>query len=161
EAVCSWVTPTRLFFVRNHFDVPAIDPARWQLRIEGLVERPLSLSLEQLQAYPQHTVFATMECAGNGRSYLTQRQAGVQWGAGSIAHAEGTGVPLHLVLKESRLKPGVREILFEGGDRGQEADQTAPEHFARSLPLAKALDRNTLLALRMNGEPLAPEHGYP
>src|SRR5262249_30717574 len=125
EAVCSWVTPTRLFFVRNHFDIPAVDPATWRLEISGLVERPASLALEQLQAYPQHTVFATMECAGNGRSYLAERQAGVQWGAGAIAHAEWTGVPLHLVLKECRVKSSVAEILFQGADRGQEPDQAA------------------------------------
>lgn len=161
DAVCSWVTPTRLFFVRNHFDVPALDAATWRLRIDGLVERPASLSLEQLQAYPQHTVFATMECAGNGRSYLKERQAGVQWGAGAIAHAEWTGVPLHLILKDRGIKPGAVEIVFDGADCGQEPDQAAPENFARSLPLKKALDRNTLIALRMNGEPLTPEHGFP
>lgn len=161
DSVCSWVTPTRLFFVRNHFHVPTIDPAAWRLEVHGLVERSASLSLDQLQGYPQHTIFATMECAGNGRSYLTQRQDGVQWGAGAIAHAEWTGVPLHLVLKELGIKPGALEVLFEGADRGQEADQTEPMNFARSLPLKKALERNTLLALRMNGEPLTPEHGYP
>src|SRR4051794_38926445 len=100
ETVCSWVTPTRLFFVRNHFDVPVLDAGTWQLPVGGLIERPASLTLDQLQAYPQHTIFATMECAGNGRSYLARHQHGVQWGAGAIAHAEWTGVPLHLVLRE-------------------------------------------------------------
>lgn len=161
EAVCSWVTPTRLFFVRNHFDMPALDPAAWRLDVGGLVERSARLSLDQLQAFPQHTVFATMECAGNGRSYLKHRHDGVQWGAGAIAHAEWTGVPLHLVLKELGLKSGALEVLFEGADRGTEADRPEAMNFARSLPLKKAMERNTLLALRMNGEPLTPEHGYP
>jgi DMSO/TMAO reductase YedYZ molybdopterin-dependent catalytic subunit len=155
------VTPTRLFFVRNHFDMPAVDAATWRLRIDGLVDRPISLSLAQLQSYPQRTVFATMECAGNGRSYLKEPQAGVQWGAGAIAHAEWTGVPLQLVLKECGVKSSAVEVVFEGADRGQEPDQTAPENFARSLPMKKALDRNTLIVLRMNGEPLTPEHGFP
>src|SRR5882757_2048903 len=75
DEVRSWVTPTRLFFVRNHFATPAIDVATWRL--------------------------ATGECAGNGRSFLRDKVRGVQWGAGAIGHAEWTGVPLRLVLERS------------------------------------------------------------
>src|SRR5437879_1169512 len=84
----SWVTPNRLFFVRNHFPVPEIVLDDWQLRIEGLVERPMVLSWNDLTSLPQRSVFATMECAGNGRSFLQPRVAGVPWGAGAIGHAE-------------------------------------------------------------------------
>src|SRR5712692_9957929 len=94
EGVRSWVTPTRLFFVRNHFDVPALDVKSWRLRVEGRVEQPLELDWEELTSLPERTVFATVECAGNGRSFLRQRVDGVQWGAGAIGHAEWTGVPL-------------------------------------------------------------------
>src|SRR5438552_2708088 len=161
ENVSSWVTPTRLFFVRNHFEMPAIDLDTWRLRVEGSVERPAEWSWDALTALPQRTVFATVECAGNGRSFLQQRAPGVQWGAGAIGHAEGTGVPLRLVLERAGIKSGAVEVLFEGADRGSEADHPEPMHFARSLPLAKALDPDTLLALRMNGEPLEPAHGFP
>src|SRR5206468_5615526 len=75
--------------------------------------------------------------------------------------AEWTGVPLHLVLKKAGLKPGALEAVFEGGDRGGEADHPEPMYFARSLPLDKALDPDTLLAYRMNGELLEPSHGFP
>jgi DMSO/TMAO reductase YedYZ molybdopterin-dependent catalytic subunit len=85
----------------------------------------------------------------------------VQWGAGAIGHAEWTGVPLRLVLQRAGIKPDATEVLFEGADRGTEPDHPEPMAFARSLPLAKALDGDTLLATRMNGEPLEPIHGFP
>ena len=120
--VRSWVTPRDWFFVRNHFDVPAIALPQWRLRVEGLVEWPAWWGWDELAALPQRTVFATVECAGNGRSFLARKAAGVQWGAGAIGHAEWTGVPLHLVLERAGLKPGATEVLFEGADRGTEPD---------------------------------------
>ncbi len=161
EKVASWVTPNRLFFVRNHFDVPEIDLRTWRLRVEGCVERPRDWTFEELSGLPERTVFATVECAGNGRSFLSPHVHGVQWGAGAIGHAEWTGVPLRVVLEQSGLKPDALEIVFYGRDAGSEADHPEPMPFARSLPMKKALDGNTLLATRMNGEPLEPNHGFP
>src|SRR5262245_10782974 len=161
ERVGGWVTPTRLFFVRSHFEIPAVDVATWRLRVGGCVERPRDWTFDELAALPQRTVFSTVECAGNGRSFLTPHVHGVQWGAGAVGHAEWTGVPLHLVLDEAGLEPGATELLFEGLDGGREADHPDPLTFARSLPRAKALHRDTLLATRMNGEPLEPAHGFP
>src|SRR6266851_650468 len=161
EGVRSWVTPTRLFFVRNHFPVPAIDPATWRLRIEGCVRERREWTWDELQQLPERTVFATVECAGNGRSFLQPLVGGVQWGAGAVGHAEWTGVPLRLVLEEAGVQAGAIEILFEGADRGSESDHPEPMQFARSLPLAKAYDPDTLLAFRMNGELLEPSHGFP
>lgn len=160
ERVASWVTPNRLFFVRNHFEPPPVgDTATWELAIDGLVARPRRWTFAQLAARPQHAVFATVECAGNGRSFLEQKAAGVQWGAGAIGHAEWSGVPLRELLAEAGVKPGTLEIVFEGADRGTEDGKTM--NFSRSLPLAKALDPDTLIALRMNGEWLEPNHGAP
>src|SRR5438270_13005165 len=82
EEARSWITPNRLFFVRNHFPVPKIDLATWRLRIDGCVQRPLTLTWEDLIAVPERTILATVECAGNGRSFLQPRVDGVQWGAG-------------------------------------------------------------------------------
>ncbi|MBW3542095.1 MAG: sulfite oxidase [Planctomycetes bacterium] len=157
----SLVTPNRLFFVRNHFDGPTIDLASWRLRIGGCVEKELELTWEQLDAMPQRSVFATMECAGNGRSFLQPAVSGVQWGAGAVGHAEWSGVPLAFVVKRARLKPETCELVFEGADSGTETGHPEPMPFARSMPLAKACDESTLLALRMNGERLEPEHGLP
>lgn len=161
ESIRSWVTPNSLFFVRNHFDMPAIDLSSWRLRIEGCVDRPAEWSWEQLMSLPQRSVFATVECAGNGRSFLQTPVSGVQWGAGAIGHAEWTGVPLRHLLEQAGVRSNSVEVLFEGCDRGSESDHPEPMHFARSLPLAKALERDTLLVTRMNGELLSPSHGFP
>lgn len=161
DTSASWVTPNRLFFVRNHFAVPQVDVSQWRLCVEGCVESPREWTLDELAALPERTVFSTIECAGNGRSFLTPHVHGVQWGAGAIGHAEWTGVPLKNVLEQSCIKPETKEILFEGLDSGRESDYSGVLTFARSLPLAKALDRDTLLATKMNGEPLEPVHGFP
>ena len=161
DSIQGWVTPNRLFFVRNHFEMPALEPSSWRLRVEGCVERPVEWTWEQLLALPHRSVFATVECAGNGRSFLQQKAAGVQWGAGAVGHAEWTGVPLSRVLEASGLRSEAVEVLFEGSDRGSETDHPESMHFARSLPLAKALDRDTLLVTRMNGELLSTSHGFP
>jgi DMSO/TMAO reductase YedYZ molybdopterin-dependent catalytic subunit len=161
DYAASWVTPNRLFFVRTHFNVPQANRDQWELSLEGLVTRPVRWSFAELAAMPQHSVFATVECAGNGRSFLQEKAAGVQWGAGAIGHAEWTGVRLRDLLEPAGLKPGALEVVFEGADRGCEPDHPAPMHFSRSLPLSKALHRDTLIALRMNGEWLDANHGAP
>jgi DMSO/TMAO reductase YedYZ molybdopterin-dependent catalytic subunit len=161
ESVHGWVTPNRLFFIRNHFAAPTVERKGWRLRIGGRVDRPIELSYDELSAMPQRSVFATVECAGNGRSFLSERQTGVQWGAGAIGHAEWTGVPVSAVLERAGVRPGAVEVLFEGADRGSESDHPELMNFARSLPMTKALDRDTLLVLRMNGELLTTDHGAP
>jgi DMSO/TMAO reductase YedYZ molybdopterin-dependent catalytic subunit len=161
DSVRGWVTPTRLFFVRNHFPVPQIDLGGWRLAVRGCVQRPLELTWDDLNRLPQRTVLATLECAGNGRSFLTPRVEGVPWGAGAVAHAEWSGVPLRDVLEQAGVQEAAVEAVFIGADRGSEPDHPEPMSFARALPLKKALHRDTLLALRMNGEPLTPDHGFP
>jgi DMSO/TMAO reductase YedYZ molybdopterin-dependent catalytic subunit len=161
ESVHGWVTPNRLFFVRDHFREPAVEHRSWKLHIAGCVNSPFELNWDELQAMPQRSVFATVECAGNGRSFLSERQPGVQWGAGAIGHAEWTGVPVRDVLERAGIQPGSVEVLFQGADRGSEADHPEVMAFARSLPMSKALDRDTLLVTRMNGELLTHNHGAP
>lgn len=161
DAMRSWVTPTRLFFVRNHFGIPEVDLARWRLVIDGCLERPRDWTWDELAELPQRSVFATVECAGNGRSFLEPHAYGVQWGAGAVGHAEWTGVPLKLLLEQAGLKPDAVEIVFEGADRGSEADHPEPMNFQRGLPIDKATNPDTLLVMRMNGELLEPNHGFP
>jgi len=159
--VHGWVTPTRLFFVRNHFDVPTIEQKSWRLAVGGKVARPLELTWDDLDAMPQRTLLATLECAGNGRSFLTKKAAGVPWGAGAVAHAEWSGVQLSAILDLAGIEREAIEIVCIGADRGTEPDHPEPMNFARGLPLAKARHRDTIVALRMNGEPLTPSHGFP
>ncbi len=157
----SWVTPNAFFFVRNHFDEPDLLTARWKLEIAGCVRKPMTLSWNELAALPERTVFATLECAGNGRSFLRRPEPGVQWGAGAVGHAEWTGVPLASVLEMCAPMSDVLEVLCIGADSGTEPDHPEVMAFARSLPLAKALHLDTLLAFRMNGELLTRSHGAP
>ena len=159
--VLSWVTPNRWFFVRSHYETPKIDINNWRLSIGGCVERPLELTWDQIEAMPRRSIFVTMECAGNGRSFLRKQVEGVQWTAGAVGHAEWSGISLRAILERARLEPDVTELVFYGADAGAEHGSDGPEPFARSLPLEKALHPDTLLATRMNGELLEPSHGYP
>src|SRR5260370_18450129 len=83
EGVRSWVTPTRLFFVRNHFPVPAIDIATWRLRVEGCVRNRREWTWDDLQQLPERTVFATVQCAANGPSSPQPPVPALQLGAGA------------------------------------------------------------------------------
>jgi DMSO/TMAO reductase YedYZ molybdopterin-dependent catalytic subunit len=156
------VTPNEQFYVRSHFPVPALDAATFRLRVDGAVDRELLLSLDELKHLPAVTREATLECAGNGRIYLTPPAEGVQWELGAVGNAEWTGARLSDLLERSGVRPEAAEFLLEGADRGIAKQTPAPPGeiaYARSLPLAEA-DR-VLLAYAMNGEPLSPDHGFP
>ena len=153
----SWMTPNRRFFVRSHFYIPHVEAGTWRLRVEGLVQKPLELTLEQLQRLPQVEAVVTLECAGNGRALFRPRVAGIQWRKGAVGTARWKGVRLADVLAMASLKPEGRHLAFDGADVPV---GTAPE-FIRSVPVEKCLDPATLLATHMNGEPLPLEHGYP
>jgi DMSO/TMAO reductase YedYZ molybdopterin-dependent catalytic subunit len=155
------VMPTAHFYVRNHFQIPKLDPSMWRLDVGGLVERPLSLSLLDLHKMRPLTLTVTMECAGNGRSLLDPPTDGEQWGLGAVSVAEWTGVPLVQVLDQAGVKAAAREVLFRGADGGTVASRSGVTRFERSLTVDVARDADVLLAYAMNGEPLPVEHGYP
>jgi DMSO/TMAO reductase YedYZ molybdopterin-dependent catalytic subunit len=155
------VTPNAHFYVRSNFAVPMLDPANHRIAVGGAVERKLSLALDDLRAMEQRRIATTMECAGNSRLSLVPLPTGEPWQAGAISTAEWSGVPLRTVLERAGLRSGVVEILVEGADHGTPKDGPGDIHFARSLPLEKALHDDTLLALEMNGEPLPAAHGAP
>ena len=149
EMLNSWITPNSRFFVRSHFYIPQVETAKWELSIGGLVEKSLKLNLEQIRRMPQVERVVTMECAGNGRSYFEPRVAGIQWRKGAVGTARWKGVRLKDVLAQAGLKPAARHIWFDGADTGM---ATAPD-FVRSIPVAKCIHPDTLLATRMNGVP--------
>ena len=155
------VTPTADFYARNHFQIPTLELSTWRLRISGQVERPLSLSLQDLKAMRSESQVVTLECAGNGRSMFSAATEGEQWTLGAVSTAEWTGVPLVDVLDRAGVEPRAREILFRGADRGSVEGQTIITAFERSLALDVARDSRSLLAYAMNGEPLPERHGYP
>jgi sulfite oxidase len=157
----SWITPYRHFYVRSHGNQPAIAPASWELLVEGHVERPQRLRLEDLERMAKTTVAATMQCAGNRRNEhsLVKPVGGVQWDAGAIGTAEWRGVRLADVLERAGLKSGAKHLWFEGRDSVTLKDRQTL--FGGGVPVAKAMQPGTLVALEMNGRPLAREHGYP
>ena len=155
------VTATSRFFRRSHFPLPALNPAAWRLRVGGLVQRPLSLSLAELTRLPAQTTTVTLECAGNGRARFRPPTDGVQWGVGAVGTAEWTGPRLADVLERAGLRAGAREVIFSGADRGPVDESRHPVRFERSLPVRDALESGALLAFMMNGQPLPLRHGYP
>jgi DMSO/TMAO reductase YedYZ molybdopterin-dependent catalytic subunit len=153
------LTPTGMHYILVHFDIPAIDPATWQLQVGGNVRTPVSLTLEDIRSRPARTIAVTMECAGNGRARLEPRPLSQPWLVEAIGTAEWTGTPLAGVLEEAGLEPGTVEVVFTGADRGVQGEV---EHdYARSLPVAEATRPEMLLAYEMNGRPLEPQHGFP
>jgi sulfane dehydrogenase subunit SoxC len=154
------VTPLGLHYLLIHFDIPVVEPATWRLEVGGAVERPLSLTLDELRARPARTLAVTLECAGNGRALMAAPRSPSQpWLMDAVGNAEWTGTPLAPLLEEARLAPSARELVFTGLDRGI---QGGVEHaYARSLTVGEALRDDVLLAYAMNGEPLAPQHGFP
>jgi len=156
------VTPNDLFFVRNHGGVPAVDARSFRLEIGGAVERPLSLALADLEARPQRVVTATLECAGNRREELAALRPiphELPWGSEAISTAVWSGVPLGELLREAGPSAGAAHVEFEGLDETERRGERL--RFGGSVPLAKALAPETLLALEMNGAPLPAVHGYP
>jgi DMSO/TMAO reductase YedYZ molybdopterin-dependent catalytic subunit len=161
EMVGGVITPTASFYVRSHFTPPRLDPAAWRLQVGGLVDRPLSLSLADIQNLPAQTLTVTLECAGNGRSMLNPPVDGEQWSLGAVSTAEWTGAPLAAVLERAGVQPLARELLFAGADRGPAGGGSQAIAFERSLPVEALAGSDALLAYAMNGEVLPIDHGYP
>ncbi len=161
QAFTEWLTPNEQFFVRSHFGPPPperVDPKTWRLRLSGLVDRNLSLSLEDLLAFGQVTLTAVIQCSGNGRAFFRPRVPGAQWKRGAVGNARWTGVRLADILLRAGVQQQGRHLQILGADR--------PVHpktplFNRSIPIEKALHPDTILALRMNGEALPLLHGAP
>ena len=160
----SFLTAARDFYVRSHGDVPQIDPARHVLQVGGLVATPLALDLQALRArFAPVTVPAVMQCAGNRRADLqgVQPTSGDPWGPGAIGHAAWTGVALADVLRAAGAARDTHlHVAFASADT---IDMPGEGRFRYgvSIPIAKAMAPETLLAWGMNGVPLAAAHGAP
>ena len=155
------VTPTARHFVRNNGGVPARarskDLSGWALRVDGEVRHSLALTLADLLCLPQVTMQAVLECAGNGRSLFTPPVGGTPWIRGAVACSEWTGVRLRDVLELA----GVRDRAVYVAAFGEDAPLDGGEPFSRGIPIGKAMDEHTLIALAMNGAPLPAAHGFP
>ena len=147
-------------YVRSNFDVPVLHDAH-AISIGGLVDAPFDISVAELSLLPQCTIDVTMECAGNDRMSMQPLPAGEPWQHGALSTVTWTGVPLRRVLERARVGTLALEVAFQGADTGMRDDAESLVTFERSLPIAAAMDEDTLLALGMNGHPLTPEHGAP
>jgi sulfite oxidase len=166
----TWPTPTRelitpadLFFTRSHARTPDIDPRSWRLEVTGLVQRPASFTLDQLQQrYPAREVTSTMVCAGLRRSeFLTlgPLPGELPWGPEPVSTGRWSGIGLGDLLRDLGMAPGARHVEFVGLDTVERLGRRFG--FGGSVDLEKALSPEVLLATRLNGEPLPPDHGFP
>ncbi|WP_295696939.1 sulfite oxidase [Lapillicoccus sp.] len=157
------ITPADTFYSRNHGPIPAVAPIDWRLRVDGLVDTPLLLSLADLRSgFPEREVVATMQCAGARRAdFLPVRDipGEAPWGPCAISTARWTGVSLGDVLAAAGLRPETAHVSFAAPDVSQVADP--PATYGSSIPVDKARSPEVLLAWAMNGEPLARVHGAP
>ncbi|KAL1838351.1 hypothetical protein VTJ49DRAFT_2782 [Mycothermus thermophilus] len=163
-----FLTTKDLHYVRNHGAVPRVEDPEipdWQLSVEGLVARPFTLSLRELMQrggpFEQVTYPVTLVCAGNRRKEqnMVRKTKGFSWGAAGLSTSLWTGVPLRDLLARAGplTRRGARYVCFEG------ADKLPNGAYATSVKLAWAMDpeRGMLVAHKMNGELLPPDHGKP
>ena len=153
-----WITPVDRFFVRCHTYFPErASLGEWRLNVDGVVSRPLTLTMDDLKTLPRVELVGVLECAGNGRSFYQPRVAGTQWAFGSVGNGRWAGVRFRDVLAKAGLKESAKHILLDGSD----SPLGKMPKFQRTVTVQKALDPDTLLAYEMNGQPLPDEHGFP
>jgi DMSO/TMAO reductase YedYZ molybdopterin-dependent catalytic subunit len=159
------ITPIERHFVRNNGHLPERAEKRdltdWMLTVDGEVEKPLKLTLAELQSSFKHVTRAlVIECAGNGRAAFNPPASGNQWTLGGVGCATYTGVRLGDVLRAAGVKKSAVYLAYESED-AHLSRAPGKQAISRGVPIAKALDEHSLLAWAMNGEPLPTLHGWP
>lgn len=154
-------TPNEAFFVRYHLaEVPQVDATTWRLEVGGpAAATPYELTLDALKKdFEPVEISAVCQCSGNRRGLFEPHVFGVQWGLGAMGNARWKGARLKDILAKAGVKPEAVEVSFDGAD-GPVLDKT-PD-FTKSIPLARAVDPDTLVAYEMNGAPLPHFNGFP
>jgi len=156
----SVLTPNEAFFVRYHHPlIPQVSARDFRLEAGGpAAAQAATFTLEQLRALPAREVVAVCQCSGNRRGLFNPPVAGLQWGHGAMGNARWRGVRLADLLERIGIKPNALEVAFDAADA---APLEGTPDFVKSLPLAKALHPDTLLAYEMNGAPLPEANGFP
>ena len=156
------ITPNEVFFVRYHvFPVPtSVDLGTWRLQVDGTVDRPLELSLDDLKTkFPAARLVAVNQCSGNSRGRFAPRVLGGQWGDGAMGNAEWVGARLRDVLTATGVRQGAVQVTFDGLDKP--AFPSVPD-FVKALDVARVMDDpDVLVAYQMNGRPLPVLNGFP
>ena len=157
------ITSNQNMFIRNNGKIPEnIDVKNWTITFDGeSVKAPKTYTLEELKSkFKHHTYQLTLECGGNGRSEFDPPAKGNQWTVGAVSCATWTGVRLRDVLADVGIKENAVYIGYHAADLHLSGDPDK-EPISRGAPMAKALQDETLLAFKMNGEDIPLAHGYP
>jgi DMSO/TMAO reductase YedYZ molybdopterin-dependent catalytic subunit len=159
DKITDWLTPQDQVFSVQHYGIPEVDAATYELAITGLIDRPRRLTLDNLKSLARDDQFMTLECSGNGSA------PGFM---GAVYNSRWTGTPLLPILKECGVQAGANEVVFFGHDRqaetlrkGTPRELTVDVPFGRSLSLDDAMRLNPLLAYERNGIPLVNRNGAP
>lgn len=157
------ITPNKFMFIRNNGIIPEnIDADNWTIEFDGeSVRQKKTYSLSQLKSkFKQYTYQLTLECGGNGRSEFDPPAKGNQWTVGAVSCATWTGVRLKDVLADVGIKDSAVYIGYHAADTHLSKDPNK-EPISRGVPIAKALQDETLIAFKMNGKDIPLAHGYP
>jgi sulfite oxidase len=157
------ITPNKYMFIRNNGLIPEnIDVNNWTLTIDGeSAKQKKTYTLAELKSkFQQHTYQLTIECGGNGRSEFDPPAKGNQWTVGAVSCATWTGVRLKDVLADVGIKENAVYIGYHAADIHLSRDPKKVP-ISRGAPMSKALQNETLLAFKMNGEDIPLAHGYP
>ena len=156
------ITPTSRHFIRNNGIPPSeVDADAWTLTVDGLVDRPMALSIADLRSrFDVVTMALAIECGGNGRAFFDPPARGNPWTYGAVACSEWTGVRLKDVLKAAGVQPNVVYTAHVGAD-AHLSGQPDKLPISRGVPIAKAMTDNVLIALGQNGGPIHPMNGAP
>ena len=151
QSLNSWIVPNDEFYTRSHFPVPRTTGSTWTVTVDGAVDQVRSFTLDDIKKLPFRELPVTLECAGNLVGY------------GGVSNARWGGVSLGTLLRAAGVKSNAVEVILSGADGGpeREANGLQIDAFARGIPVAKALDVDTVLAYQMNGEALPSVHGGP
>ncbi len=157
------VTPNKAMFIRNNGLIPEnIDAGTWTLRIDGeSAKQEKTYTLATLKSkFQQYTYQLTLECGGNGRSEFDPPAKGNQWTVGAVSCATWTGIRLRDILEDAGIKDDAVYIGYHAADTHLSRDSNK-EPISRGVPMAKALQDETLLAFQMNGTAIPLAHGFP
>src|SRR4051794_30212989 len=154
-----FIPPAEDFYTRSHAPIPAIDPNLWRLEVGGLVQRPLSFRLADLERFPRQEVTATLVCAGLRRDEFGPLPGELPWGPEPAGTGRWSGVALRDILEAAGVAESAAYVELVGLDRVDRHGQRFG--FGGSVDLAKATSPEVLLATDLNDAPLSPEHGFP